>query len=148
MLLCPACVNIVVCKCFEPYTSNIYLRRTLAGEFVCASRHLTKDLLELGLWDEDMKNRIARANGSIQAIEEIPAHIRALFKTVWEISQKTIMNMAAARGKYICQSQSLNIHMQNVTNGKLTSMHFHAWKLGLKTGMVNKQEQKQTTWGF
>jgi len=122
-------------ECFEPYTSNIYVRRTLAGEFVCVSRHLLQDLIELGLWTPELKNKIIAHNGSIKNILEIPAHIRELYKTVWEVSQKTIINMAADRGAYIDQSQSLNIHMTDVTSSKLTSMHFHAWKKGLKTGM-------------
>jgi ribonucleotide reductase alpha subunit len=125
----------VCCSGFEPYTSNIYVRRTLAGEFVCVSRHLLQDLIELGLWTPELKNKIIAKNGSIQSIQEIPAHIRQLYKTVWEVSQKTIINMAADRGAYIDQSQSLNIHMTDVNTAKLTSMHFHAWKKGLKTGM-------------
>ena len=111
------------------------MRRTLAGEFVCVNRHLLQDLIDLGLWTPELKQRIVAANGSIASFtNEIPAHIRALFKTVWEISQKTIINMAADRGAYIDQSQSLNIHMTDVNSAKLTSMHFHAWKKGLKTG--------------
>jgi len=131
-------------ECFEPYTSNIYVRRTLAGEFVCVSRHLLQDLIELGIWTPELKNKIIAHNGSIQRIEEIPAHIKALYKTVWEISQKTIINMAADRGVYIDQSQSLNIHMSDVTMGKLTSMHFHAWKKGLKTGMYYLRTKPST----
>ena len=123
------------CRCFEPYTSNIYVRRTLAGEFVCVSRHLLKDLIDLGLWTPQLKDAIIAANGSVQQIPSIPAHIKALYRTVWEISQKVIIDMAADRGAYIDQSQSLNIHMTNANAAKLTSMHFHAWKKGLKTGM-------------
>jgi ribonucleoside-diphosphate reductase alpha subunit len=122
-------------ECFEPYTSNIYARRTLSGEFIVVNKHLMKDLIELGLWDDVMKNRIIQANGSIQSIQEIPQNLRDLYKTVWEISQRTIIDMSADRGAYICQSQSLNIHILDANFGKLTSMHFHAWKKGLKTGM-------------
>lgn len=122
-------------ECFEPYTSNIYARRVLSGEFAVVNKHLLKDLIKLGLWNESMKNKLISANGSIQGIKEIPKDLKELYKTVWEIKQKTILEMAADRGAYICQSQSLNIHIQDVNFGKLTSMHFHAWKLGLKTGM-------------
>ncbi len=120
---------------FEPYTSNIYLRRVLSGEFMVVNKHLLKDLIALGLWNDKMKNDIIAANGSIQDIPTIPQHIKDLYKTVWEISQRTVIDMSADRGAYICQSQSLNLHVQNVNFGKLTSMHFHAWKKGLKTGM-------------
>jgi ribonucleoside-diphosphate reductase alpha chain len=122
-------------ECFEPYTSNIYTRRVLSGEFVVVNKHLLKDLVELNLWNEGMKNRLISENGSIQNIDDIPQHLKDLYKTTWEISQKTIIDMAADRGAYICQSQSLNVHMQDPNFGKLTSMHFHAWKRGLKTGM-------------
>ncbi len=122
-------------ECFEPYTSNIYTRRVLSGEFIIVNKHLMKDLIKLGLWNDNMKNRIIEANGSIQGIAEIPDDVKALYKTVWEISQKKVLEMSADRGAYICQSQSLNVHMIDANFGKLTSMHFHAWKLGLKTGM-------------
>jgi ribonucleoside-diphosphate reductase alpha chain len=122
-------------ECFEPYTSNIYTRRVLSGEFIVVNKHLLKDLIELELWDDQMKNELILANGSIQHMENISAHIRALYRTVWEIPQKAIIDMAADRGAYICQSQSLNIHIQEPNFGKLTSMHFYAWKKGLKTGM-------------
>jgi ribonucleoside-diphosphate reductase alpha chain len=122
-------------ECFEPYTSNIYARRVLSGEFAIVNKHLLKDLIKLNLWNETMKNKLISANGSVQSIPEIPQNLKELYKTVWEIKQKTILEMAADRGAYICQSQSLNIHIQDVNFGKLTSMHFHAWKLGLKTGM-------------
>jgi len=121
--------------CFEPYTTNIYTRRTLSGEFIVVNKHLLRDLTKLGLWDDDMKNRLIAANGSIQNIPEIPENLKVLYRTAWEISQKSILEMAADRGAYICQSQSLNIFMENVNNSKLTSMHFYAWKKGLKTGM-------------
>lgn len=122
-------------ECFEPYTSNIYTRRVLSGEFIVVNKHLMTDLIKLGLWDERMKNRIMEANGSVQNIPEIPDHIKSLYRTVWEISQKSIIDMSADRGAYICQSQSLNIHLQDANFGKMTSMHFYAWKKGLKTGM-------------
>jgi ribonucleoside-diphosphate reductase alpha chain len=122
-------------ECFEPYTSNIYTRRVLSGEFIVVNKHLLKDLVDLGLWNDRMKNKLIEANGSVQNISEIPQNIKDLYKTVWEISQKTIIDMSAARGAYICQSQSLNIHIQDPNFGKLTSMHFYAWKKGLKTGM-------------
>lgn len=120
---------------FEPYTSNIYLRRVLSGEFMVVNKHLLKDLIALGIWNDRMKNDIIAANGSIQDIPTIPQNIKDLYKTVWEISQRTVIDMSADRGAYICQSQSLNLHVMNVNFGKLTSMHFHAWKRGLKTGM-------------
>ncbi|HEY4650480.1 MAG TPA: ribonucleoside-diphosphate reductase subunit alpha, partial [Pontibacter sp.] len=120
---------------FEPYTSNIYLRRVLSGEFMVVNKHLLKDLIALGLWNDNMKNAIIAANGSVQDIPNIPQNIKDLYKTVWEISQRTVIDMSADRGAYICQSQSLNLHVMNVNFGKLTSMHFHAWKRGLKTGM-------------
>ncbi|RNI32455.1 ribonucleoside-diphosphate reductase subunit alpha [Rufibacter immobilis] len=120
---------------FEPYTSNIYVRRVLSGEFMVVNKHLLKDLVDLGLWNDQMKNAIIAANGSVQGIPNIPQHIKDLYKTVWEISQRTIIDMSADRGAFICQSQSLNLHVSNVNFGKLTSMHFHSWKRGLKTGM-------------
>jgi ribonucleoside-diphosphate reductase subunit M1 len=122
-------------ECFEPYTSNIYSRRVLAGEFQIVNPWLLKDLVDMGLWSDNMKNRIIADGGSIQNIPNIPADIKALYKTVWEISQRTIVQMAADRGAFIDQSQSLNIHMKDPTMGKITSMHFAGWKLGLKTGM-------------
>ena len=122
-------------ECFEPYTSNIYSRRVLAGEFQIVNPWLLKDLVDMGLWSDNMKNRIIAEGGSIQRIPNIPDDIKALYKTVWEISQRHILQMAADRGAYIDQSQSLNIHMKEPTMGKITSMHFAGWKLGLKTGM-------------
>jgi len=113
-------------ECFEPYTSNIYARRVLSGEFAIVNKHLLKDLIKLNLWNDSMKNKLIIANGSVQNIPEIPQNLKDLYKTVWEIKQKTILEMAADRGAYICQSQSLNIHIQDVNFGKLTSMHFHA----------------------
>jgi ribonucleoside-diphosphate reductase alpha chain len=122
-------------ECFEPYTSNIYTRRTLSGEFIVVNKHLMKDLMSAGLWSENMRQKLIGANGSIQNINDIPQNIKDIYKTVWEISQKAIIDMSADRGAYICQSQSLNIHITNPNFGKLTSMHFYAWKKGLKTGM-------------
>jgi ribonucleoside-diphosphate reductase alpha chain len=131
-------------ECFEPYTSNIYTRRVLSGEFIIVNKHLLKDLVNLGLWNNVMKNKIIAANGSIQQIDEIPADIKELYKTVWEIKQRNIIDMAADRGAYICQSQSLNLFVDNPTSAKLTSMHFHAWKKGLKTGMYYLRTQAAT----
>lgn len=128
-------------ECFEPYTSNIYTRRVLSGEFIIVNKHLLKDLIQLGLWNNNMKNQIIAANGSIQNIPEIPAKIKELYKTVWEIKQRNLIDMAADRGAYICQSQSLNLFVDTPTNGKLTSMHFYAWKKGLKTGMYYLRTQ-------
>ncbi|MFP5471420.1 MAG: ribonucleoside-diphosphate reductase subunit alpha [Bacteroidia bacterium] len=122
-------------ECFEPYTSNIYTRRVLSGEFIIVNKHLLRDLVKLGIWNDDIKNKLVAANGSVQNINEIPDNIKELYKTAWEISQKTIVDMAADRGAYICQSQSLNIFMENANFAKLTSMHFYGWKKGLKTGM-------------
>jgi ribonucleoside-diphosphate reductase alpha chain len=128
-------------ECFEPYTSNIYVRRVLSGEFIIVNKHLLKDLVQLGLWNDAMKNKIIAANGSIQHINEIPADIKELYKTVWEIKQRTLIDMAADRGAYICQSQSLNLFVDNPTVAKLTSMHFYSWKKGLKTGMYYLRTQ-------
>ena len=122
-------------ECFEPYTSNIYSRRVLSGEFVIVNKHLLKDLVKLGIFNDSLKNKIIIANGSVQNIAEIPENVKALYKTVWEISQKVIINMAADRGAYICQSQSLNLFVQDANFAKLSSMHFYGWKAGLKTGM-------------
>lgn len=122
-------------ECFEPYTSNLYTRRVLSGEFIVVNKYLLRDLVKLGLWSGEMKDKIIAGNGSIQHIAEIPQNLKELYKTAWEISQKTIIDMSADRGAYICQSQSLNVFMENVNFAKLTSMHFHSWKSGLKTGM-------------
>merc|ERR1712244_114464 len=122
-------------ECFEPYTSNVYVRRTLAGEFVCINDHLLRDLIKLGIWNPLLKDKLIAANGSVQNIQEIPDDLKLIYKTVWEISQKKLINMAADRGHFIDQSQSFNIHMNNPNFGKLTSMHFYGWKKGLKTGM-------------
>jgi ribonucleoside-diphosphate reductase alpha subunit len=122
-------------ECFEPFTSNIYSRRTLSGEYIIVNKYLLKDLVGLGLWNEGMKQRLMAANGSIQGFSEIPAEIKEIYKTVWEISQKVVIDMAADRGAYICQSQSMNLFLENPNFSKLSSMHFYAWSKGLKTGM-------------
>jgi ribonucleoside-diphosphate reductase alpha chain len=122
-------------ECFEPYTSNIYTRRVLSGEFIIVNKHLLKDLVKEGLWNMDMRQKIMAANGSVQHIPEIPSRIKELYKTAWEISQKALIDQAADRGAFICQSQSLNIFMEQANFGKLTSMHFYGWEKGLKTGM-------------
>ena len=122
-------------ECFEPYTSNIYTRRVLSGEFIVVNKHLLEDLVNLGLWNETLKQELMRANGSIQHIEDIPEDIKELYKTVWELSMKDIIDMSRQRGYFIDQSQSLNLFMENANFSKLTSMHFYAWKSGLKTGM-------------
>lgn len=122
-------------ECFEPYTSNIYTRRVLSGEFVVVNKHLLLDLVNRGLWNNSLKNKIIVANGSIQDIPEIPQDLKELYRTVWEIKQRSLIDMAADRGAYICQSQSLNLFIQDANFAKLTSMHFYAWKKGLKTGM-------------
>ncbi len=122
-------------ECIEPVTSNMYTRRVLSGEFAVVNKHLVRDLIGLGLWNEEMKDRIIAHNGSVQYIPEIPTDLKDLYRTVWEIKQKSILEMAADRGAYIDQSQSLNIHMEDTNFGKLSSLHFAAWKLGLKTGM-------------
>lgn len=122
-------------ECFEPYTSNIYTRRVLSGEFVVVNKHLLKDLVKLGLWNDNLKNKIIAANGSVQDIAEIPQNVKDLYRTVWEIPQRALIDMAADRGAFICQSQSLNLFVPSPNFGKLTSMHFYAWEKGLKTGM-------------
>ena len=122
-------------ECFEPYTQNIYVRRTLAGEFVVVNKHLVDDLKKVGLWSKEMKDLMVKANGSVQSIIDIPANIKELYKTVWEMSQKVIIDMAADRGVFIDQSQSMNLFVESPTLSKLSSMHFYAWKAGLKTGM-------------
>ncbi len=122
-------------ECFEPYTSNVYTRRVLAGEYIIVNKHLLKDLVKAGLWNMEMRQKLMVSNGSIQNINEIPQELKDLYKTAWEISQKVIIEQAADRGAYICQSQSLNIFMENANFGKLTSMHFYGWEMGLKTGM-------------
>lgn len=119
----------------EPFTSNIYNRRVLAGEFTIVNKHLLRELTGLGIWNESIRNRIIADRGSVQNIEEIPKHLRDVYKTVWEIPQRIILDMAADRAPYICQSQSMNVHIAEPNSSKLTSMHFYAWKKGLKTGM-------------
>jgi ribonucleoside-diphosphate reductase alpha chain len=121
-------------ECFEPFTTNIYTRRTLAGEFIVVNKHLTAELIKLGLWTDAMKQAIVARNGSIQGIPSVPEEIQARYKTSWEIPQKVLIDMAAARGAFICQSQSLNLFVADPNYARLTSMHFYAWKKGLKTG--------------
>ncbi len=123
------------CECFEPYATHIFTRRTLAGEFIVVNKHLVKALLERGVWSEELKNKIIGNNGSVQGLAEVPEEIQRVFKTVWEIKQKTLIDMAADRGPYICQSQSLNLFLGDPDYRKLTSMHFYAWRKGLKTGI-------------
>jgi ribonucleoside-diphosphate reductase alpha chain len=122
-------------ECFEPYTSNIYTRRVLSGEFIVVNKHLLEDLVDRGLWNEDMKQELMRNNGSVQNIEGIPEDLKELYRTVWEMSMKDIIDMSRQRGYFIDQSQSLNLFMEGATMAKLTSMHFYGWKSGLKTGM-------------
>jgi len=119
---------------FEPYTQNLYVRRTLSGEFVQVNRHLLRDLIQRGLWTDELRTQLIAHNGSVQHLD-LPSELKELYKTVWEIKQRIVLDMAAARGQYIDQSQSLNIHMIDATTAKLSSMHFHGWQLGLKTGM-------------
>merc|ERR1719217_1962537 len=120
---------------FEPYTQNLYVRRVLSGEFVQVNRHLLNDLIDRGLWNEDLRQKLIAHNGSVQHLEEVPDDLKELYRTVWEVKQRAVLDMAADRGAYIDQSQSLNIHMTDATTAKLSSMHFHGWNLGLKTGM-------------
>lgn len=131
-------------ECFEPYTSNIYTRRVLSGEFIVVNKHLLKDLVKLGIWNNALKNKVITANGSIQHIAEIPQTIKDIYKTVWEIKQKVLIDMAADRGAFICQSQSLNLFMQEPNVAKITSMHFYAWEKGLKTGMYYLRTKSAT----
>jgi ribonucleoside-diphosphate reductase subunit M1 len=119
---------------FEPYTQNLYVRRVLSGEFVQVNRHLLRDLIKRGLWTEEMRAQLTAHNGSVQQLD-LPSEVKELYKTVWEIKQRIVLDMAADRGAYIDQSQSLNIHMVDATTAKLSSMHFHGWQLGLKTGL-------------
>ncbi|PIV90824.1 ribonucleoside-diphosphate reductase subunit alpha [Candidatus Gracilibacteria bacterium CG17_big_fil_post_rev_8_21_14_2_50_48_13] len=128
-------------ECFEPYTSNIYVRRVLSGEFVVVNKHLVRDLEELGLWNDRIRNKIIAGDGSVQHIPEIPEDIRDLYKTSWEISQKTIIDLAADRGAYVCQGQSMNLFVRDPNFAKITSMHFYAWEKGLKTGMYYLRSQ-------
>jgi len=122
-------------ECFEPYTTNIYLRRTLAGEFVVVNKHLVRRLKELDMWNKQVKDAIIRSGGSVQGFKELPQEIKDVYKTVWEISQKSIINMAADRGAFVDQSQSMNLFLESPTMSKLSSMHMYAWSKGLKTGM-------------
>jgi ribonucleoside-diphosphate reductase alpha chain len=126
---------------FEPYTSNVYTRRVLAGEFICMNKHLVKDLIKAGLWTWEVKNALMGSNGSVQGLKGIPEDLKNLYKTVWEIPQKTLLNLAIDRAPYICQSQSLNVYMAEPTFAKMSSMHFYAWKNGLKTGQYYLRSQ-------
>jgi ribonucleoside-diphosphate reductase alpha chain len=121
-------------ECFEPFTSNIYARRTSSGEYIVINKYLIKELLKLGLWNEEFKNKMIAKNGSIQGLD-VPVSIQNLYKTTWEISQKTLINMSAARGAFICQSQSLNLFVAEPSHKVLSAKHFYAWKKGLKTGV-------------
>jgi ribonucleoside-diphosphate reductase alpha chain len=121
-------------ECFEPFTTNIYTRRTLAGEYIMINKYLLKDLLTRNIWSETLKQKIIAQNGSVQGISEIPAALQDLYRTSWELKQRTLIDLAAARGAFICQSQSLNLFVSDPSYAKLTSMHFYAWKKGLKTG--------------
>ena len=122
-------------ECFEPFTSNLYLRRTIAGEFIFINRYLLHDLIKLGIWTPELKDKILAEEGNIGNIADIPEHLRTLYKTVWELSQKTIIDQSADRGRFVCQSQSMNLFVSQPTFNKLSSMHFYAWNKGLKTGM-------------
>ena len=122
-------------ECFEPITSNIYSRRTMAGEFVLPNKYLMKDLIKMGLWNEEIKNNIIANKGSVQQLSFLPEHIRNKYKIVWEIPMKHVIDMAADRGVYVCQSQSMNLWMEDPVYNKMTSMHFYAWEKGLKTGI-------------
>jgi ribonucleotide reductase alpha subunit len=128
-------------ECFEPYTSNIYNRRVLAGEFTVLNKYLIKDLMKLGLWTDDVKNQIIADGGSVQNVAVIPKHLREIYRTVWELKQRDLIDMAADRGAFIDQSQSFNVFIAEPTTAKLTSMHFYAWKKGLKTGMYYLRTQ-------
>ena len=121
-------------ECFEPFTSNIYTRRTLAGEYIVVNKYLLKELISAGIWNEDLKQKIVARNGSVQGISEIPQQLQDIYKTSWELKQRTLIDHAAARGAFICQSQSLNLFVTEPSYAKLTSMHFYGWKKGLKTG--------------
>lgn len=122
-------------EAIEPYTSNLYTRKTLAGEFIIVNKYLIADLVKLGLWNKDMKNKIMINNGSVQGIEEIPDDLKALYKTSWELRQKVLIDQSADRGAYVCQSQSLNLFVEDPDFKKLSSMHFYSWQKGLKTGI-------------
>ena len=131
-------------ECFEPYTSNLYARRTLAGEFFVLNPHLQRELQSLGLWSRETRDAILAAGGSVQGVSQLPPWLRAVFKTAWEMSQRTLIDLAAERGPFICQSQSLNLFLKEPTFAQLTSMHFHAWHRGLKTGMYYLRSQPAT----
>jgi ribonucleoside-diphosphate reductase alpha chain len=132
-------------ECFEPITSNIFSRRTLAGEFIVTNKYLIKDLLDLGLWNEKIKNNIIANNGSVQQIDVIPQEVRNKYRTVWEMSMRTLLEMAADRGAFICQSQSLNLWIEEPTRNKMSAMHFYAWEKGLKTGIYYLRRRARHT---
>ena len=127
-------------ECFEPYTSNIYARRVLSGEFTVVNQHLLHDLTEMGLWTKQFKNELIAANGSVAGLD-LSDNLKSVYKTVWEVKQRTLIDMAADRGAFIDQSQSFNVHMSDANFGKLTSLHFYGWKKGLKTGMYYLRTQ-------
>jgi ribonucleoside-diphosphate reductase alpha chain len=133
------------CECIEPYATHIFTRRTLAGEFIVLNKHLVKTLLSRGLWNTAIKDAIIGNNGSVSGLAGVPEDVQRVFKTVWEIKQKTLIDMAADRGPYICQSQSLNLFMADPSYSKLSSMHFYAWKKGLKTGIYYLRSKAAAT---
>jgi ribonucleoside-diphosphate reductase alpha chain len=132
-------------ECFEPFTSNIYIRKTLSGEFPVVNKHLVKDLVKLGMWSENLRDKIIINNGSIQEIQEIPDELKSIYKTAWEMSQKIIIDHAAERAPFICQSQSMNLFVQDANFAKLSSAHFYAWGKGLKTGSYYIRTKAATT---
>jgi ribonucleoside-diphosphate reductase alpha chain len=132
-------------ECIEPFTNNIYTRKTLAGTFVIVNKYLINDLLEMGLWNQTMKDKIIMADGSVQEIAEIPQEVRDRYKTVWEIKQKVLVDLSAERAPFICQTQSLNLFVKSATFKTLNSMHFYSWKKGLKTGIYYLRSQSKTS---
>lgn len=132
-------------ECFEAFTTNIYKRNTLSGEFIVVNKHLVNDLVDLNLWNNDLKNKLIMSEGSVQNVPEIPTEIKEVYKTVWEIKQKTIIDLAADRGPFTCQTQSMNLFFESVNAAKLTSALFYTWKKGLKTGMYYLRTQKDSS---
>jgi len=132
-------------ECFEPFTSNIYIRKTLSGEFPVVNKHLVRDLVKLGIWNEGLRDRIILNNGSVQELDEITDDLKKIYKTAWEMSQKIIIDHAAVRAPFICQSQSMNLFVQDANFGKLSSAHFYAWSKGLKTGSYYIRTKAATT---
>jgi ribonucleotide reductase alpha subunit len=131
-------------ECFEPFTTNIYMRRTLAGEFMVLNKYLVNDLCALNLWSKQLKDEIIRNNGSVQNIASIPQKIKDLYKTVWELGPRVTIDMSRDRGAFVCQSQSMNLFVEDPTNSKLSSIHMYAWKQGLKTGMYYLRTRPKT----